>query len=114
MEKVVHKFINSSVEGTHLYESDGSIWLIFPEKKQWIVSFYSETNYLWYNYDFFSNLFRYLDLELGDNNFYIRKWVEKTLGFKAGKNCHPDYLPDEYDWRKDFDVEGVINDGIKL
>jgi hypothetical protein len=114
MEKIIDKVINNSVAGSCLYSHKGSTWLIFPEKKEWIISSFNENGYLWYNHKFFSNLFRYLDLGLGDDNVYIRNWVENNLGLKVGEHCHPDYLPNDYDWEKEFNVEEVITKGIKL
>jgi hypothetical protein len=32
----------------------------------------------------------------------------------VGENCHPDYLPGEYDWRGDFDVHEVMRDGVRI
>jgi hypothetical protein len=115
MEKLIDKVINDSVVGSSLYSHRGSTWLIFPDKKEWIISLFDENGYLFYNHDFFTNLFRYLGLELGDNNFHVRRWVENNLGLKVGNHFHPDFLHDEYDWRGDFDmIDMVINEGVKL
>lgn len=121
MEKVINKIINNSIVKSCTYSHNGNTWIVFPEKKQWIISCSNDNGYLWYNYDFFSNLFLYLGLELGDNNVYIKNWVESTLRLKVGEHYHPDFLPSqegfvtpEYDWRNQFDVEEVINNGVKL
>jgi hypothetical protein len=114
MEKLIDKVINDSVVGSQFYSSRGSTWLVLPDKKEWIITLFDENGYLWYNYKFFSNLFRYLDLELGDNNVYVKKWVENNLGLKVGDHFHPDLLHGEYDWEDQFDVAEVITNGVKL
>lgn len=114
MQKIVDRVINNAIVGSSMYSHRGSTWLVFPEKKEWIISYYDDNGYLWYNHDFFTNLFRYLDLKLGDNNIHIKKWVENNLGLKVGNNFHPDYLFGEYDWSGDFDACEVIDNGIKL
>jgi hypothetical protein len=114
MEKIIDKVISDAVQGSCLYSHRDSTWLVFPEKGEWIVSQYHKNGYLWYNHDFFRNLFLYLDISVGDNNPHIKRWVENNLGLKVGENYHPDYLIGEYDWRGDFDVHEVMRDGIKL
>jgi hypothetical protein len=114
MEKIIDKVISDAVQGSCLYSHRDSTWLVFPEKKEWIITLYDKNGYLWYNHDFFRNLFLYLDISVGDNNPHIKRWVENNLGLKVGDNCHPDYLPGEYDWRGDFDCHEVIREGVKL
>lgn len=41
----------------------------------------------------------------------ISGWVINELGFSVSEHCYPDYLPGEYDWRKDFEVDKVIERG---
>jgi hypothetical protein len=53
-------------------------------------------------------------LELGDNNVYVKRWVENNLRLKVGDHFHPDLLHGEYDWEDQFDVEEVITNGVKL
>ena len=114
MDKIIDKVINDAVMGSCLYSHRGSTWLVFPEKKEWIISCYNE-GWILYNHDFFDNLFRYLDLRLGDNNLHIKRWVENTLGLKVGYNCHPTRLIGEYDWRGDFDIVNiVISEGVRI
>ena len=79
-----------------------------------VFNLFDENGYLWYSHDFFDNLFRYLDIKLGDNNPHIKRWVENELGLKVGKKFNPDYLFSEYDWSGDFDAHEVIREGIKL
>lgn len=114
METIIDKVISDAVKGACLYSYRGSTWLINPEKKQWVVTVYNENGYLFYSHDFFTNLFRYLDITLGDNNLHVKRWVENKLGLKVGDNYHPDYLFSEYDWSGDFDAHEVIREGVKL
>ena len=114
MNNIIDKVISDAVNGTCLYSYRGSTWLINPEKKEWVVTLFDRNGYLWYNHDFFSNLFLYLDIKLGDRNPHVKRWVENVLGLEVGENWHPDYLPDEYNWSGDFDVHEVIREGVKL
>lgn len=114
MEKIIHKLIDVSTEGSEFYSYKDSIWLVLSEKNEWIFDYYEKTEYLWFNYSFFNNLFRYLDLELEDNSIYVRSWIENTFNLKLGQHCHPDYLPGNYDWSSMFDVIEVMNKGVKI
>ena len=60
------------------YFHNGSMWLIFTERKQWIIEL-DENGILWYNYDFFKNLFNYVSLDVVENQHYITMWVEDTI-----------------------------------
>lgn len=51
MEKLIDKVINDSVVGSSLYSHRGSTWLIFPDKKEWIISLFNENGYLFYNHE---------------------------------------------------------------
>jgi predicted peroxiredoxin len=78
MEKIVNRLISDSVVGADRYTNNGSTWLIFTETKQWVIELTKEKT-LWYNYNFFKNLFAYLDFDVVDNQNYITKWVEDNI-----------------------------------
>ena len=78
MEKIVNRLINDNVKGVDTYFHNGSMWLIFTDKKEWIIELEKSGN-LWYNYGFFLNLFKYLSLDVIENQHYITKWVEDTI-----------------------------------
>ena len=56
MKKIVNKLIDECVVGVDTYTHNGSTWLIFTESKQWVIEL-TESKTLWYNYNFFNNIF---------------------------------------------------------
>ena len=78
MEKIVNRLINDAVVGVDKYTNNGSTWLIFTETKQWVIELTKEGT-LWYNYNYFKNLFNYLGFDVIENQHYITKWVEDTI-----------------------------------
>lgn len=78
MQKLVNKIINESVKDADIYYSNGSTWIIFTDNKQWVIEL-TENKTLWYNYNFFKNLFNYLSLDVVENQHYITKWVEDNI-----------------------------------
>ena len=55
-----------------------SIWMIFPKEKKWVFEL-EKSGALWFNYDFFHGIFKYLSLDVVENQHYITKWVENIL-----------------------------------
>jgi hypothetical protein len=78
MEKIINTLINSSIQGVDTYSHNGSTWLIFTESKQWVIEL-TESKTLWYNFNFFKNLFAYASLEVVQNQHLITKWVEDNV-----------------------------------
>ena len=129
MEKVVNRLINESLVNVDRYNNNNSTWLIFTESKQWVIEL-TKDGTLWYNYNFFKNLFVYMSMDVVENQHYITKWVEDNVinGVKETcchdmkltksvekiiKNTYSDILPKEYDWSDQFDVKEVIETGVK-
>jgi hypothetical protein len=78
MEKIINRLINDAVKGVDTYKNSGSTWLIFTENKQWVIEL-TESKTLWYNYNFFKELFSLTSMDVVDNQHYITKWVEDNL-----------------------------------
>ena len=78
MEKIINRLINDAVKGVDTYKNSGSTWLIFTENKQWVIELTKE-GVLWYNYNFFNNLFKYVSMDVVDGQHYITKWVENNV-----------------------------------
>ena len=78
LKYLVFKLINRNVEGAHLYENKGSIWLIFTDDEKWVIKLTKEGTLL-YNYNFFESIFKYLSLDVVENQHYITEWVEDTI-----------------------------------
>jgi hypothetical protein len=109
MEKIFLKMVDSMCEDCMFYTNKGDIWLINPNTKEWIISYYPPTNYVWWNYDFFETIYKYLSMNIKDRD-PIRNWIQTRM--KVGVDlCEPDMLPGDYDWSGDFKVEKVVSDG---
>jgi hypothetical protein len=78
MEKTIQVLINNWVKGADTYTYNGSSWLIFTDNKQWVVEL-TESKTLWYNYNFFKQIFEFISLDVVDNQHHITKWVEDNV-----------------------------------
>jgi hypothetical protein len=112
MKKIVFKVIDTQVKDCLLYVYDDGLWIINPETKEWVIHVgASRLDYLWYNYEVFTPLFRYISLDSIEDKDYIQDWAEEKLKVKIGPNYHPDITPSEYDWSDEFKPEKVIESG---
>ena len=103
-----------------------SLWGIFTDEKRWIFELTNEGT-LWYNYNFFTSIFKYISLDVVENQHYITKWVEDTIknGVKKTKHTHthPKYIEDTIQNgvkktllnvnKKVSKVEDTIKNGVK-
>jgi hypothetical protein len=78
MKDYVFKLIDRFTEGVDTYYNNGSMWLIFTDRKKWVIEL-TEDGTLWYNYYFFQDCFKYLSLDVFENQHYITEWVEDTI-----------------------------------
>ena len=76
--EVIFDLINFNIEGVDVYHHNGSLWLIFTDDKKWVIEL-TKDGTLWYNYYFFTNCFKYLSLDVVNNQHYITKWVENVI-----------------------------------
>ena len=105
MEKIIHKLINNFTEGVDTYTHNGSTWLIFSESKQWVIEL-TESKTLWYNYNFFNNVFSYTSMDVVENQHYITKWVEDNI-INGVKRTMSETIPDS------FLIEDTVINGVK-
>ena len=110
MEKLVNKVLNKSIEGYVCYLHNDSHWIINPTNNRWVIKV-SSSGYTFYNYFFFHGIFSYLSLDVIKDKIYIYDWIVNELELFVSDHCHPDYLPGEYNWIKDFEVDLVIERG---
>jgi hypothetical protein len=54
-------------------------------------------------------MFNYVSLNIPTDSYYIKNWVQEKFGVEIGDNVHPDIIPGDYDWRKDFNVENILS-----
>ena len=78
MEKIINRLIDEAVVNVDKYINNNSTWLIFTESKQWVIEL-TKDGTLWYNYNFFKNLFVYMSMDVVENQHYITKWVEDNI-----------------------------------
>jgi len=89
--KLINKMINKAVVGCDKYVHNDSTWLIFTDEKKWVIEL-TKDGTLWYNYNFFKNLFKVLSLDVVENQNYITKWVEETI-INAANYTKPCFFP---------------------
>ena len=107
MKKIIDELINHSIKGVDVYRHKDATWLIFSEQNRWVVELTDEGT-LWYNYHFFSDIFKYVSLECGgESNDYITGWANDYF-FKEIKKSQMGIPIDG-----EFAVDIVINYGVK-
>ena len=77
-KKVLFHLIDSKTKGVDTYHNDGSMWLIFTDEKKWVIEL-TKKGTLWYNFHFFKDCFKYLSLDVVENQHYITEWVESII-----------------------------------
>ena len=124
--EVIFDLINFNIEGVDVYHHNGSLWLIFTDDKKWVIEL-TKDGTLWYNYYFFTNCFKYLSLDVVNNQHYITKWVENVIqngviNTKTFKRMHARLVENviqngvintHYHWDLESTiVENVIQNGV--
>jgi hypothetical protein len=121
MEKIINLLINNWTKGVDTYTHNGSTWLIFSESKQWVIEL-TESKTLWYNYNFFKELFSLTSMDVVDNQHYITKWVEDNI-INGSKNTPSHNLVEvlkngvnhttSYPFNKTRLIEDAIQNGVR-
>ena len=116
IEKLLFKTFDEDIKGADIYNNDGSMWIIFTEKRKWIVEF-TKAGTLWYNYRHFTDILIYFGMELDEGSKYIKKWYEERFLFK------PKIVEDTIDngvkrtdyfgEHEDYEIEDIIENGVK-
>lgn len=105
MEKIINRLIGDAVKGVDVYHYKESMWLIFTDKKEWVIELEKDKS-LWYNYAFFNNLFKYVSLDVVEHQHYITKWVEGILQNGVMST-------DVISWDNMLLVEDAIKNGVR-
>jgi hypothetical protein len=108
MEIVINKLINQFTKGVSTYTHGDSTWLIFSESKQWVIEL-TGSKTLWYNYNFFQEIFHYASLDVVQNQHLITKWVEDNIINETKRTNGRGRV---FNRRKA--VESVIENGVKV
>ena len=105
LKKILFATIDYHTKGVDTYHNNGSMWLIFTDKKKWVIELTKEGT-LWYNHYFFNNCFKYLSLDAIENQHYITEWVEDII-----QNGVRSTLKYRYPTPKT--LESIIQNGVK-
>jgi hypothetical protein len=105
MDKIINLLINNWTKGVDTYTHNGSTWLIFTEQKSWVIEL-TESKTLWYNYNFFKELFSLTSMDVVDNQHYITKWVEDNIINKVKDTILEKNITEG-------EVEEIIENGFK-
>ena len=105
MEKIIQTLINSWTKGVDTYTHNGSTWLIFTDNKQWVIEL-TDSKTLWYNYNFFKQIFEFTSLDVVENQQYITKWVEDNVINKVKDTILEKNITEG-------EVEEIIENGVK-
>ncbi len=101
----MQSLINNWIRGVDTYTHNGSTWLIFTDSKRWVIEL-TEDKTLWYNYNFFKQIFSLTSLDVVENQQYITKWVEDNVMNKV-KDTRLEINITE------GEVDDIIQDGVK-
>ena len=105
--EIINELIDYYCEGVDTYNYNGSTWLIFTEEKKWVIELNNHKT-LWYNYNFFTSCFKYLSLDVVENQHYITKWVEQNIIENGIKHT------EEGNWlHNDERIADTIENGVK-
>ena len=97
--------IDNWTKGVDTYTHNGSTWLILTDSKKWVIEL-TEDKTLWYNYNFFKQIFSLTSLDVVENQQYITKWVEDNIINKV-KDTRLEINITE------GEVDDIIQDGVK-
>ena len=81
LEKLIFDTFDKEIEGTDIYNNNGSMWLIFTDEKRWAIEFTKERT-LWYNYYIFNNVLMLFGMDNDETAEYVKKWFENRFLFK--------------------------------
>jgi hypothetical protein len=105
LKKIIFDLIDSKTKGVDTYNHNGSMWLIFTDQMKWVIEF-TKQGTLWYNFSFFQQFFRYLSLDVIENQHYITEWVESILQNGVGYTSPTGEL-------EPVRVEDTIQNGVR-
>ena len=105
MKDIMFDMFDENTKGSEIYEYDNSLWMIIPDAKVWIFEIQDNLT-LWYNLPFFEKIYKYVSLDVIDNQHYITEWVKDIIK-KGVRNTVVDYYPQR------FHVEDIIKKGVR-
>jgi len=83
VRKLIYGIFDRMIEGSDKYITDNSMWLIFTEKKRWIIEFTNEKT-LWFNFNIFQYELNLLSMDCVESKDIIKEWFEsRFLGIEV-------------------------------
>ena len=105
MKDIMFDMFDENTKGSEIYKHDNSLWMIIPGTKEWV--FWIDSNlYLWYKYNFFNKIYKYVSLDVIDNEHYITEWVEDIIKKGVRNTIHHFFIPHT-------SVEDIIKKGVR-
>ena len=101
----MQSLINNWIRGVDTYTHNGSTWLIFTDSKRWVIEL-TEDKTLWYNYNFFKQIFSLTSLDVVQNQHLITKWVEDNVMNKVNYTF-------SFEKVADYRIEDTLENGVK-
>ena len=105
LKKILFATIDYHTKGVETYYNGGSMWLIFTDRKKWVIEL-TKDGTLWYNHYFFNDCFKYLSLDAVENQHYITKWVEDIIQNGVRSTL-------KYRYPTPTTLESIIQNGVK-
>ena len=81
LEKLIFDSLDKEIEGTDIYNHNGSMWVIFTDDKKWVVE-YTKDQTLWYNYSLFNSIMMLFGMDNNETAEYVKTWFENIFLFK--------------------------------
>ena len=81
LEKLIFDSLDKEIEGTDIYNHNGSMWVIFTDDKKWVVE-YTKERTLWYNYSLFNSIMMLFSMDNNETAEYVKTWFENRFLFK--------------------------------
>ena len=81
LEKLIFDSLDKEIEGTDIYNHNGSMWVIFTDDKKWVVE-YTKEQTLWYNYTLFNSIMMLFGMDNNETAEYVKTWFENRFLFK--------------------------------
>jgi hypothetical protein len=105
MKETIFKIFDTFTEGVDTYYYNGSMWLIFTDEQRWVIEL-AQDGILWYNSYFFGDCFKYVSLDVVENQHYITEWVETIIQNGVKDTMAQLFAPF-------ISVENTIQNGVK-
>jgi hypothetical protein len=116
LEKLIFDSLDKEIEGTDIYNYNGSMWVIFTDEKKWVVE-YTKERTLWYDYSLFNSIMMLFSMDNNETSEYVKTWFENRFLFKPKiEDTIQNGVKhsEDGDWLDgDERIENIIQNGVK-